>query len=241
MRPLAEPEASHCSPGDRRLIGTELSLYPLWLSPSETALWLRGDSGGGGTFSGRCGMWCWWMEWRPDTIYPLSTARPSDDCQAITLCNSRANCGERVSFEWKVQTKPDNKICFDSIHFAMWFTSDRELLGCGNGSWKIRSSHVFRHQRRWHKTEFLCDLSDFLHHRNVIARCRYYQTIEWTQRFFESDSEAWKGTALPCRRVHVPVTSSPAHEHPGRERQTRARDRQGDERKYERGGRELSR
>lgn len=48
----------------------------------------------------------------------------------------------------------------------LWFFSctscvmDNCLLN-GNSSWKICDSHVFRLQRRWHKTLLPCDLLDF--------------------------------------------------------------------------------
>lgn len=63
-------EVSRCSLGARRLKGTELSLYPLRLSLSQTAHQIA--KGFRGIFRGS--MWRCWTEWDLKTLYPLLAA-----------------------------------------------------------------------------------------------------------------------------------------------------------------------
>lgn len=148
------------------LEGQSWAYTPLWLSLSETTRRLRKDLGGffyfflfcGGVGGAACGVVeptgiprhyiPFQLPIKPTTVKWLLCVTPSKLWSMGFLWMKGSN-----------KTEQQNTLWFSSC--ATCSMDSCVLNGDGNGSWKICDSHVFRHQRRRHKTELPCDLWGF--------------------------------------------------------------------------------
>lgn len=125
-RRLGVREAPRCSFWDRRLRGTELSLYP----PVTVTAWdntAAQERFGRNFWRAACGV----VEltgiprhYIPFQL-PINQSTEASECLMIAVCNPKARCGQWVSFAWKRQTKLNwtntNKIFFDSFPVQRFF------------------------------------------------------------------------------------------------------------------------
>lgn len=225
-------EASRCSAGDRRLRGTELSLYP----PATVTVW--DNTAAQRRFEEE---FFFFLEGRKEegrAACGVVKLRSLDYCIPFQLpikpmtvkwllCVTQSKVWS-VGFFWM---KGSNKTEQQNM---LWFSSctsgslDNCVLdGSGNGSWKICDSHVFRLQRRWHKTELQSDLSGVF----TTLWCDCWMSLKsvyWDQKKKKLRG-SWNMSTRPVglegyyallfrRWVHVLVTSSLTLEHPVRAR-----------------------